>query len=87
MLNIEEYIKDLSPEIQAKAKACGSVDELLKLADDNDIEIPRDALAKVAGGCGGDDKPKCGNCGSKNLSSVVIDGRNSTKCNNCGMVW
>lgn len=51
-INIEEYIKDLSPELQEKAKACASIDELLKLAKDNKIPLPDDALEAVAGGKG-----------------------------------
>ena len=51
--NLEEYIKDLSPELQEKARACSSPNELLELAADEDMEIPEDALEMVAGGCGG----------------------------------
>ena len=52
--NLEEYIKDLSPELQEKARACKTKDELLELAADEDMEIPEDALEMVAGGkCGG----------------------------------
>ena len=50
--NIEEYIKDLTPEQQEKAKACKTKEELLQLAADEDMEIPMDALESVAGGCG-----------------------------------
>ena len=51
--NFEKYIKDLSPELQEKARACKTKDELLQLAADEDMEIPMDALESVAGGCGG----------------------------------
>ena len=51
--NLEEYIKDLSPELQEKARACKTKEELLQLAADEDLEIPMDALEGVAGGCGG----------------------------------
>ena len=50
--NLEEYIKDLSPEQQEKARACKTKDELLQLAADEDMEIPMEALEGVAGGCG-----------------------------------
>ena len=52
MLNfdLESYIKDLSPELQEKARACTSVQELLKLADENSIELSPDQLEKVSGG-------------------------------------
>ncbi len=49
--NLEEYIKDLSPELQEKARACKTKNELLELAADEDMEIPMDALEGVAGGC------------------------------------
>ena len=47
----EEYIKDLSPELQQKARQCKTKDELLQLAAENGLEIPEDALEAVAGGC------------------------------------
>ncbi len=50
VINIEDYIKDLSPELQEKARACRSTDELLKLAEENSIPIPDDAVEAVAGG-------------------------------------
>lgn len=49
-INLQDYIKDLSPELQEKAKSSKSISELLKFADENDIEIPQDALEKVSGG-------------------------------------
>lgn len=48
--DLESYIKDLSPELQEKARACTSVEELLKLADENNIELSADQLEAVAGG-------------------------------------
>ena len=69
--NLEEYIKDLSPELQEKARACKTKNELLELAADEDMEIPDDALEMVAGGyiihretvsC-----PKCGQVYPKDL--------------------
>ena len=47
----ENYIKDLSPELQEKARACKSLEELAELAAENDAELPEDALEMVAGGC------------------------------------
>ena len=32
-MDIESYIKDLDPDLQEKARACGSVEELIALAD------------------------------------------------------
>ncbi len=48
----EEYLKDLSPELQEKARECKTVEELNEFIADNDLEIPEDALELVAGGCG-----------------------------------
>ena len=49
-IDLESYIKDLSPELQEKARACTSVKELLKLADENNIELSPDQLDDVIGG-------------------------------------
>ena len=49
--NLEDYIKDYSPELQEKARACKTKDELTQLAAENGLEIPEDALEAVAGGC------------------------------------
>ncbi|WP_028510516.1 Nif11-like leader peptide family natural product precursor [Ruminococcus sp. NK3A76] len=49
--NLEEYIKDLSPELQEKARQCKTKDELIQLAAEEDVEIPMEALEGVAGGC------------------------------------
>ena len=49
-MDIEEYIKDLSPELKEKARSCTNVEELLKLARENKVPIPDDALEAVAGG-------------------------------------
>ena len=64
--NTEEYIKDLTPEQQEKAKACSTKEELLQLAAEEDVEIPMEALKNVAGGCGSLE-PYCADCGSKNI--------------------
>ena len=52
-INIEEYIKDLAPELQEKARACTNIEDLLKLARENKVPLPDDALEAVAGGKGG----------------------------------
>ncbi|WP_028510517.1 Nif11-like leader peptide family natural product precursor [Ruminococcus sp. NK3A76] len=49
--NLEEYIKDLSPELQEKARQCKTKDELIQLAAEENVEIPMEALEGVAGGC------------------------------------
>ena len=61
--NLEEYIKDLSPEQQEKAKACKTKEELIQLAAEEDVEIPMEALENVAGGCATFEY-YCESCGS-----------------------
>ena len=61
-MDIESYIKDLSPELQEKARACGGVEELLALAKDAKIPLPDEALEAIAGG---DDDDEDGSCGGK----------------------
>ena len=50
--NFEKYIEGLSPELQEKARACKTTEELNDFVADNDLEIPEDALEMVSGGCG-----------------------------------
>ena len=57
-MDIESYIKDLSPELQEKVRACGSVEELLALAKEAKVPLPDEALAAIAGG----DDPEAGGC-------------------------
>ena len=47
-----EYLKDLPPELQEKAKNIKTREELTAFLSDNDIELPEDALEAVSGGCG-----------------------------------
>ena len=49
---LENYIKDLSPELQEKARACNSLEELNAFIAENDLELPEEALELVSGGCG-----------------------------------
>ena len=42
--------EDLSPELQEKARACKSVDELMALAEAEGFELPDDALDTLSGG-------------------------------------
>ena len=75
-MDIENYIKDLSPELQEKARACKSTDELLKLADDNDIELTADTLESVSGGAceNSKEEPKgrCPFCGSTHIRYQTV---------------
>ena len=50
--NVEDYIKDLAPELQEKARQCKNMDELMELAGEEGVELSDEALANVSGGCG-----------------------------------
>ena len=69
---LEKYISELSPELQEKARACQTTEELTELAAQNDVELSEDALQAVSGGCGSDLKRGdpvegkfCPDCGSQ----------------------
>lgn len=49
--SIDDFIKDISPELQEKARACKSREEVLELAAEEDIELSDEALEAVSGGC------------------------------------
>ena len=43
-------VNDLSPELQEKARACRTPEDLFKLAKDEGIEIPDEQLDGISGG-------------------------------------
>ena len=68
-MNLEDYIKDLSPELQEKARACGSVEELMALAKEGELPLPDEVLAAIDDGGDRDlmnnSNPKCPKCGQE----------------------
>ena len=94
-MDIESYIKDLSPELQEKARACCSVEELLALAKDAKVPLPDEALAAIAGGedqeDGGCVRPTCPKCKSANISSWEESVSHGWifhfTCKDCGYQW
>lgn len=48
---LEKYIGELSPELQAKARDCKDMQELNAILAENDVELSEDALEAVSGGC------------------------------------
>ena len=95
-MNLEDYIKDLSPELQEKARACGSIEELVALAKDAKVPVPDEALAAIAGGddvdhfrCFTNECPNCGHWEKpywvEELSGHVV--REHYKCSKCGYKW
>ncbi|MDO4851107.1 MAG: hypothetical protein Q4A93_04530 [Actinomycetota bacterium] len=89
VMNLEDYIKDLSPELQEKARACGSAEELVALAKEAQVPLPEEALAAIAGGDDADPencaKPTCPKCGHHNISEDYLQGYHH--CNYCGYEW
>ena len=81
--DIEEYIKNLSPELQEKARECSTPDELLQLAAEEDIEIPMETLESVAGGCL-TIKATCQKCGSDDIGTTHRHGVMVLFCKSCG---
>ena len=92
--DLEDYIKDLSPELQEKARACKTKDELLQLAADEDMEIPMDAFEGVAGGlyfqreivscpeCGQEYPKDLGECPNCSGGGGLVVGLHCDKCGN-----
>ena len=78
-VDIESYIKDLSPELQEKAHACGSVEEVA-VAGGDDVDV---------GSCGPDCCPKCGHREKPYWSEWLDNGeiREHYKCSKCGYKW
>ena len=95
-MNLKKYIENLPPELQEKARACNSVEELLALAKEAKVPMPDEALEAIAGGddsdpenCQGETCPKCG---STNVIMVKEEYSglypvHYMKCNDCGYEW
>ena len=95
-MDIESYIKDLDPDLQEKARACGSVEELLALAKEAKVPLPDEALAAVAGGndvdsgsCNPNKCPKCGHKEKPAWTEILENGamRYHYECSKCGCKW
>lgn len=89
-MNLEEFIGNLSPELQKKAHACGSTQELLALAKEAGVPVPDGVLEAIAGGGEADSKVKakpnkCPKCGSTDIA-IGPDGFSYT-CLKCGYTW
>ena len=94
----KDYLKDLSPELQEKAKDIKTQEELLEFLSDNDIEIPEDALDAVAGGngCsnseGNSGAAPCAHQGAIELEGFIgynddaVGEYYSMQCNTCGAI-
>ena len=71
-VKFSEYLKDLPPELQEKAKGIKTREELNEFLSENDIELPEETLGAVAGG-GLCEEDKCTNGGAHNYQKVDYD--------------
>ena len=100
-MDMENFIKNLSPELQEKARQCGSIDELIALAGEEKVELPDEALAAIAGGsgdnsqrCKNKSRTRCPKCGSGSDKITLLSRKKEygmvslhLKCENCGEKW
>ena len=49
-MNKQEFYASLSDEVKAKLKACKTEDEMKKVLEDADIELPDELLETISGG-------------------------------------
>ena len=87
----EKYIKDLSPELQEKARQCKTKEDLNEFLADNDLELPDEALELVSGGCGTKSKPEFKYpyhkiCGKKLENVFERGGGRKYRCPVCNIV-
>lgn len=88
----KELLKGLSEEQIAKAKACKTHEELLKLAKEEGIELSDEQLAVVSGGglCMSTPTFTCPKCGSTNVSAYNQTGPAIVwfcTCKDCKHKW
>ena len=82
----EEYLKNLSPELQERARSIKTKEELYTFIADNGLELPNEALEFASGGCG-NPKQVCPQCGSTNILRESYAGAGyCIYCGNCGYV-
>ena len=93
----EELLKGLTDAQREKAKNCHSREELLKMAQEEGVELNDEQLAAVSGGCTAANPPRpehvtCTNCGA---STVDLQYQVKTangyyweyKCRRCGVTF
>ena len=77
---------DLTPEMQDKAKACKTPDEVLAQAKEEGYELSDEELEQIAGGAWG--QAKCPNCGSTDIyRKDDIYEQYELICHSCGYQW
>lgn len=90
MKEMKRYIQGLAPELQERLMACEDTEAAFRLAREEGLELPEEALDAVYGGCTSytyvrDDYYKCNTCKSRvQLKSVGHDGfPNVYYCGTC----
>ena len=89
----EELLNGLTEEQIARAKACKSQDELLKIAKEEGVELTNEQLEVISGGGLICSTPTftCPECGSTNVSaysqSSPVHKWWVCTCKNCGHHW
>ena len=90
-MNLEEIIKNLPPELQEKARACKSTEELKALGKEKLTSLPPGEMERIAGGRGTKAQnciaEKCPRCGSTNVSAVSELSSEDYVCKDCGYQW
>ena len=82
----EELLKGLSEEQIAKIKACATLEETLKVAKEEGIELTDEQLEAVSGGCNTSAPKVCPKCHSSNFSETYCNSdasRTRYVCNDC----
>ena len=86
----EKYIEGLSPELQEKARACKTMEELNAFIAENDLELPEEALELVSGGCGTSTE-RCYHQNVTELERIPFPKRSESiykiRCNLCGEMF
>ena len=94
-MDLEKFISNLTPELQEKARKCGSVEELAALAEAEHVTLTEEAMEAIAGGKGKDTKNcrkmSCPKCGSTDLDAWPVLRHGITvehfRCRKCGYEW
>lgn len=66
----EELLKGLTPEQIEKVKACKTMEETLKVAKEEGLELSDEQLEAVSGGCNTSRPTVCPKCQSPNYSET-----------------
>jgi DNA-directed RNA polymerase subunit M/transcription elongation factor TFIIS len=94
--DVQKFIEELSPELQAEALNCSSAEELASFARCHRIPLPDDALDAIAGGAGQGAGVSpwalvCPRCGSSNVVALAGNlgsaSRPNRECMECGWKW